>query len=192
MSAPAETILIAETEPVQVVWIGLPDPNAGLWAGLAIGLILLAAVAALTLVRARRAGTQAPQRSTRIYRTAFAFAGALTAMSAPRQIMLSTSDPPAIAALFATFVGLALAAMVLLGLADHLFGLLRPHRSLRWLLLAPPLFIFYAGTILTVFAPAPELSLPQAMLALSLAAAAMIWWSDLPAPDGDAPQGRPA
>lgn len=192
MSAPAETMLIAETEPVRVVWVGLPDPNAGLWAGLAIGLILLAAAAALTLVRARRAGAPAPQRSTRIYRTAFTFAGALTAMSAPREIMLSTSDPPAIAALFATFAVLALAAMVLLGLADHLIGLLHPHRSRRWLLIAPPLFIAYAGAILTVFAPAPELSLPQAMLALSLAAAAMIWWSDLPALDGYAAPGRPA
>lgn len=190
MSAPSATVFIAETEPVQIVWIGGPDPTTGMWAGLAIGLALLAAAPALALVRARRAGAPPPPRSTRIYRTAFTGAAAMTAMSAPHEILLSSSDPPAIVALFATFVGLALAAMVLLGLADHLFGLFHPHRSRRWLMIAPPLFIAYVAAILAAFALLPELSLPQLMLGLSLAAAAMIWWSDLPAPHGNAAPAR--
>lgn len=186
MSAPPEAVSTANGTAVQVVWVALPDPTIGMWAGVAIGFAMLAAAAALALRRAKRAGESPPQRSTRIYRTAFTGAGAMTAMWAPHEILLSSGDPPLAAALFVNFAGLALAAMVLLGLADYLFGIFHPRRSRRWLMIAPPLFIFYAAAILAIFSPPPEMSLPQLMVALSLAAAAIIWWSHLPAPEGDA------
>lgn len=181
---PAAFVASDPGRPVVILMAGPPSDDHP-WIGLAVGAIVLIAAAALAWRRAH--GTApTPSRSTRIVRAALTCGAAMAAMRAPDEIALGGGP---LESAFATFVPVAMLALILLGIADLLLDAFRPHRTRTWLLLAPPLLVvFFVGTLAAtgwMDMVSAEADPGEAMLVIAVLAAALTWWSHLPEPGVD-------
>jgi hypothetical protein len=166
---------------------GPPVPPPNPWVGLAVGLAVIVAVAALARWRARRADQTPPRRRARILWASASGAGAMTAMLVPEQLARNAPFEPSIEfGLLVHFVSMGVLALMLLGTADLLLDAFRPRRSRAWLAIAPLLLAaFVTGTLAAtgwLGTVSTEPDPHQLMLVLAGIAAGLTWWSHLPAP----------
>ena len=180
-SDPAVTVTVEHVPPER-------EPDALL--GLGATLLALVCAGSLAARRKRRPAEPAPSRLIRIAAAASLFAGSLTLWLVADELARSGAGEQ-----MPLTAGLAAAAFLVVGtvlfsIADFWLALLRPRRSRRWLAAAILLFMLLVGLCLAIalWATDPTASLVQANLAVTIAmaaAAAIAWWSCLPAPRAD-------
>jgi hypothetical protein len=176
-------------EQYHLVVLTGPQPEPSVWPALAVAAVLLVAAAFFTWRRATMPDRRPARRLARIIWSSLACAGGVTLVMAPAEIvsnLVVQTVPDVIADLGIGFLGWAILAFLLFGSADLMLDAFRPRRTLAWLLTGPSLLTLYgvgflaASEWLDGFDPGPAGPTPLA----AVLAAALVWWSLLPAAAG--------
>ena len=176
MSAPGDEI--------RLVAVQGPQPEPSMWPALAVAFVLLVMAALFAHHRSTALANRSSSRRARILWSSLACGVGVTLVLAADEIAaLLLAAPQALAALgFGIAAGTVLAAL-LFGSADLMLDAFRPRRSLAWLCIGPLLLTLYgvgflaASEWLDGFDAGPAGPAPLG----AVLAAALVWWSLLPA-----------